>query len=124
MHAPLQPVKVDPRRSRRQRHVRRWRPLVAAHVAPQLMPAGLLVTVPLPVPALATVSVHCIEREARRDGLRGVHRDRAAGRCRVHAPLQPVKVDPRRGGRRQRDDRAVGEVAAQVAPQLMPAGLR
>jgi hypothetical protein len=29
----------------------------AAHVAPQLIPAGLLVTVPVPAPARVTVSV-------------------------------------------------------------------
>ena len=33
---------------------------MAVHVAPQLMPAGELVTVPVPVPARLTLSVLCV----------------------------------------------------------------
>jgi len=54
--APLQPVKVKPLAAVA-RKVTLWPwAKVALHVAPQVSPAGVLVTVPLPVPALTTVS--------------------------------------------------------------------
>src|SRR5205814_8668488 len=54
---PLQPVNVDPAAGVAVRVTAV--PLVnaAAHVAPQETPAGALVTVPLPAPALVSVSV-------------------------------------------------------------------
>ena len=54
---PLQPVKVEPAASATVKLT--VAPLVneAAHVVPQEMPAGALVTVPPPVPALVSVSV-------------------------------------------------------------------
>jgi len=91
-------------------------------VAPQSMPAGELVTVPLPVPALVTVNVN--------DGSENVAvADRAALIATVHVaavpvqlPVQPPKIEPP-------DDAAVSvtEVplvyeAEHVVPQLMPAG--
>ena len=54
---PLQPVKVEPAAGAAVK-VRAVPPAnVAEHVAPQEMPAGLLVTVPDPVPDLLMVSV-------------------------------------------------------------------
>src|SRR5947209_16609220 len=54
---PLQPVKVEPGAGAAVKATAA--PLVneAAHVVPQEMPAGALVTVPPPVPALVSVSV-------------------------------------------------------------------
>ena len=57
MQLPLQPVKVEPGAGAAVKATAA--PLVneAAHVVPQEMPAGALVTVPPPVPALVSVSV-------------------------------------------------------------------
>lgn len=56
LHAPLQPVKVDPADAMADSVTRvpalNW----ALHRLPQLMPEGLDTTVPLPVPALVTLS--------------------------------------------------------------------
>ena len=66
-------------------------------MAPQLIPAGALVTVPLPVPALLAVNakvwvvkVAVIERAA-------VMVTEQEAAVPVHAPLQPLKVEPAAG---------------------------
>src|SRR6267142_1898970 len=53
---PLQPVKVEPAAGVAVKVTAVPLAYGAAHVAPQAMPAGLLVTVPAPAPALLTVS--------------------------------------------------------------------
>ena len=55
VHAPLQPVNVEPVAGAAVRVTLVPELKLALHVAPQLMPAGDEVTVPLPVPALPTV---------------------------------------------------------------------
>ena len=67
---------------------------MAAHVAPQLMPPSLEVTVPVPVPSLLTVSVkRCALKVA------VTYRDAFMVTVQVSPetpsqPLQPPKVDP------------------------------
>src|SRR5947199_9012334 len=54
---PLQPLKVEPAAGAAVSVTAVPLAKLAAQVAPQVMPAGLLVTLPAPVPALETVSV-------------------------------------------------------------------
>ena len=54
---PLQPLKVEPAAGTAVSVTAVPLVKLAAQVAPQVMPAGLLVTVPAPVPVLETVSV-------------------------------------------------------------------
>ena len=66
-------------------------------MAPQLIPAGALVTVPLPVPALLTVSakvwtVKVVVTE--RAALMLTEQEAAVP---AHAPVQPLKVEPAAG---------------------------
>ena len=58
VQAPLQPLNMDPEVGVAARLMLVPEAYVAEHVAPQLMPAGELVTEPLPVPARETVSVN------------------------------------------------------------------
>src|SRR6266581_6255377 len=95
----------------------------AAHVAPQVMPAGELVMVPVPVPDLLTVSVKdCCAKVAVTEV--------AALRVTIQGPvpeqpppLQPVKVEPASGVAVRVTAVPLANGAAQVAPQSMPAGL-
>ena len=54
---PVQPLKVEPMAGMAVSITTVPLAKLAEQVAPQVMPAGALVTVPLPVPALETVSV-------------------------------------------------------------------
>jgi len=54
---PLQPVKVEPAAGAAVKVTAVPLEYAAAQVAPQEMPAGLLVIVPVPAPVLLTVSV-------------------------------------------------------------------
>jgi hypothetical protein len=56
VHAPLQPAKVAPLPGVAINVTTVPLAKFAVHVVPQLMPDGLLVTVPLPVPASVTVN--------------------------------------------------------------------
>ena len=97
---------------------------VDEQVAPHEMPAGLLVTVPLPVPALETVS----------DGsppfvvnvaVTVVSAVRVTTQVPVPEqppPLQPVKVEPAAGVAVSVTVVPLAKVEEQVAPQVMPAG--
>src|SRR5437867_1194939 len=95
---------------------------LAVHVAPQVIPAGLLVTVPEPVPALATVSTKV--------GAKVAVTVIAAESVIVHAPvplqpppLQPVKVEPAAGMALRVTTVPLAKLAVHVAPQVIPAGL-
>src|SRR5438552_4662390 len=94
---PLQPVKVEPAAGVAVSVTAVPLEKLAEQVAPQLIPAGELVTVPLPVPALLTVS-------AKLGRLKVAVTVVAAESVTVQAPvpehpppLQPVKVEPAAG---------------------------
>jgi hypothetical protein len=95
----------------------------AAHVAPQLIPAGALVTVPVPVPAFVTVKVKFVVLSAN-VAVTLV----AAASVTTHVPvpehgaLQPLKVDPVAGAAVKVTCVPLANGAAHVAPQLIPAG--
>src|SRR5262245_22716620 len=86
------------------------------------MPAGLEVTVPLPVPFLPTLSVNCWT-------LKLAVTEAAAFIVTLHAPvpeqapLQPVNVEPPVGVAVRLTTVPLLYGSEQSAPQLMPAGL-
>src|SRR2546430_8345726 len=86
------------------------------------MPAGLLVRVPMPVPALLTVRVRVC-------GVKVAVTVVAAETVTVQGPVpaqpppvQPVKVEPAAGAAVRVTAGPLGKFAAQGAPQGMPAG--
>src|SRR3954454_2434562 len=101
---------------------------VAVQVDPQLMPAGVLVMVPAPPPAVWTVNwkfsagggawalkVAVTAALALRVTVQGPEP--------LHAPDHPPKVDPALGVADKVTAVPLGKVAVQVDPQLMPAGV-
>src|SRR5881397_1452510 len=119
---PLQPLKVEPAAGAAVSVTAVPLAKLAAQVAPQVMPAGLLVTVPAPAPALETVST--------RAGVKVAVTVVAAEIVTVQvpapvqpAPVQPVKVEPAAGAAVSVMAAPLVKLAAQIAPQVMPAGL-
>jgi hypothetical protein len=89
-------------------------------VAPQLMPAGLLVTVPEPVPFFVTVKVTGV-------AVKVAVTEAAAVTAHVpvpeHAPLQPAKVEPAAGAAVRVTTVGGVKDCEQLAPQLIPVGV-
>jgi hypothetical protein len=90
-------------------------------VVPQLMPAGLEVTVPVPVPARATVSANVVawlvnvavtERACVIDTVQ-------VPVVLVHAPVQPEKVEPDAGVAVNVTELPLVTLALHTVPQLM-----
>ena len=119
---PLQPVNVEPAVGVAVRVT--TVPLVkpVEQVAPQEIPAGALVMLPLPAPDFATVSVND-------DCTNVAVTEAAAFIVTVQEPvpvqlppLQPLKVDPAAGVAVKVTAVPLAKAAEQVAPQAMPAG--
>ena len=118
---PLQLVKVEPAVGVAVRVTTVPLANEAEHDAPQAMPVGALVTVPLPAPLGLTVSV--------KSGTKVAVTVVSAPSVTVHGPvpaqpppLQPVNVEPPAGAAVRVTAVPVVKVAAQVVPQEMPAG--
>jgi hypothetical protein len=105
-------------------------PLVklALHIAPQLIPAGLLVIVPAPVPALWTVSW----KEVGGGGALAVNvavTEVSLVKVTLHVPVplqapdQPANVEVAFGTAVSVTMVALVKLALHIAPQLIPAGL-
>jgi hypothetical protein len=94
-----------------------------AHVVPQSIPAGLLVTAPLPVPAFVTVSVFGGTTVNVAVTLRST--DVVATHVLVpeQAPDQPVNVEPLLGAAVSVTVVLAANALAHVVPQSIPAGL-
>jgi hypothetical protein len=92
----------------------------ALHVAPQLIPAGLLVTVPEPVPALLIVSVYiCVNVAVQLRAADIV----TLPSLQSASPVQPANVEPADGEAVSATPVPEANDALHVAPQLIPAGL-
>jgi len=89
--------------------------------APQLIPAGLEVTVPLPSPPLLTVRVKRslnVAVTVRADDIVTVH----VGPATVSHPLQPVNVDPEMAVAVSVTELPLTYGSEQSAPQVIPPG--
>jgi hypothetical protein len=120
---PLQPVKVEPAVGAAVRVMAVPLPNAAEHVAPHVIPAGLLVTVPVPSPALLTVSVEACTTKVAVTVVAAL-----SGTLQVvpvpeqPPPLQPWKVEPLAGAAVKMTG-LLGNAAEHVAPHVIPAGL-
>src|SRR5207247_6584939 len=119
---PLQPVKVEPAAGVAVNVTAVPLVKLAEQVRPQLIPTGALVTVPLPAPALLTVS-------AKVGGPKRAVTVVAALRVTVQVPvpehpppLQPGNVEPAAGVAVSVTAVPLAKLTEQVAPQLIPTG--
>src|SRR5438046_6701741 len=119
---PLQPVNAEPAAGAAVNVTAVPLIKLAEHVAPQVIPAGALVTVPLPVPAGVTVRVKvCSVKVA----VTVVAPETVTTHVPVPEhppPLQPVKVEPAAGVAVSVTAVPLVKLAEQVTPQLIPTG--
>ena len=123
--SPLQPANVDPVAAAAVSTTTCPLVKLAEHVAPQLIPAGLLVTVPVPVPALLTVSVKLVTvvlNVAVTASAALIVTEQVLVPVQP-APDQPIKFDPSAGNAVSTTTAPLVKLAEHVVPQLIPAGL-
>jgi hypothetical protein len=118
---PDQPVKVEPASATAVSVTDVPLTYAAEHVAPHVIPAGLLVTEPVPVPFLLTVSVRFASKFAVTD-VAAVIATTQVPVPEQPPPDQPVKTEPLSAAAVSVTEVPCGNVVEHVAPQVMPAG--
>lgn len=121
VQAPDQPVKAKPASGVAVNATVDPEGKLALQVEPQLIPAGLLVTVPVPIPFLVTVS--CVEMSNSATTEAASLSVRVHAPVPVHAPDQPKKMFPALGVAVSVTTVPPLKVAVHDEPQLMPVGL-
>src|SRR5437762_13524278 len=119
---PVQPVKVEPATVVAVNVTAVPVVKLAEQVAPQVIPAGELVTVPLPVPALLTVRAKLGRLKVAVTVVAAESVSTQAPVPEHPPPLQPLKVEPAAGVAVSVTTVPLAKLAEQVAPQLIPAG--
>src|SRR5438309_3447767 len=116
---PLQPVKVEPAAGAAVSVTAVPLVKLAAQVAPQLIPAGALVTVPLPVPAGVTVRVKLCRVKVAVTVVAAESVTVQAPVPEQPPPLQPLKVEPAAGAAVSVTAGPRVRLAGHVAPQAL-----
>jgi len=119
---PLQPVKVEPAASAAVSVTAVPLVKLAEQVAPQVIPAGALVTVPLPVPAGVTVRANVCRVKVAVTVVAAESVTTQAPVPEHPPPLQPLKIEPAAGAAVSVTVVPLVKLAEQVAPQVIPAG--
>src|SRR5213596_1955879 len=120
---PLQPLKVEPMAGLAVSVTAVPLVKLAEQVAPQVIPAGKLVTVPLPVPAGVTVRVKVWSAKVAVTVVAALRVTVQVPVPEQPPPLQPLKVEPAAGAAVSVTAVPLVKLAEQVAPQVIPAGL-
>ena len=123
VQAPDQLVKVEPAAGAAVRVTDVPLLKLAEHVLPQLIPAGLLVTVPVSVPARVVVSAYWMTANVAVTDCAWLIATVQVVAVPVQAPDQPVKLEPAVGAAVRVTDVPLLKLAEHVLPQLIPAGL-
>src|SRR2546425_9172132 len=121
---PLQPVKVEPAASAAVSVTAVPLVKLAEQVAPQVIPAGALVTVPLPVPAGVTVRANVCRVKVAVTVVAAESVTTQAPVPEHPPPLQPLKIELAAGAAVSVTVVPLVKLAEQVAPQVIPAGAR
>jgi hypothetical protein len=119
LHAPLKPEKLEPAAGAAVRLTVLPPANEAVHVPGQLIPAGVLVTVPLPETVTVSWAADVAEKVAETDSLLASTSLQVAP---LHAPPNPAKFDPESALAVSVTAVPFVKLAAQLPGQLMPAG--
>lgn len=120
---PLQPSKIDPAAGTALSVTCVPLSNIALQELPQLIPAGLLVTVPPPLPARLTVSTGATATAKFAVNVWLLSKVMTQAPVPVQIPLHPMKTEPAAGVAVSVILDPEGKSALQVFPQLMPEGM-